>query len=117
MAICSGLHVTPAVPNIPGIENLVAQSPPVLSSLVATPPILPTLAKAGEQPVTLPSALHIPAKEGVRIIHSSQYKNRAEFNGRRVMILGMGETGMDLCYEAIKSTASEGKQTHSCATV
>ncbi|ORY62871.1 hypothetical protein BCR35DRAFT_322448 [Leucosporidium creatinivorum] len=46
-------------------------------------------------------------KEGVRVIHSSQYKRRSEFEGRRVLILGIGETSMDLSYEAIQGGAKE----------
>lgn len=81
VVICSGLHVTPAVPNIEGINHLVPQDSPVLSSLVSTPP--------GETGIV--------AKEGVRVIHSSQYKRQAEFEGRHVLILGIGETGVSSC--------------------
>lgn len=63
-------------------------------------------------------------KAGTRVIHSSQYKKREEFKGRKVVILGVshyvvlvrvetdegkqiGETSMDLSYEAIKGGAEE----------
>lgn len=46
-------------------------------------------------------------KEGTRVIHSSQYKKREEFKDRRVLILGIGETSMDLSYEAIQGGAKE----------
>ncbi|KAJ6606461.1 hypothetical protein DFH09DRAFT_1120303 [Mycena vulgaris] len=39
--------------------------------------------------------------------HSTEYKSRAQLAGRRVMILGTGETGMDLAYEAAKAGAKE----------
>lgn len=78
VVICSGLHVTPAVPHIEGINHLAPQDSPILSSLVSTPP--------GETGIV--------AKEGVRVIHSSQYKRQAEFSGRHVMILGIGETSV-----------------------
>ena len=65
VAICSGLHVTPAVPNLPGAE-VVPES-----------------------------------------FHSSQYDGRAQVAGKRVMILGCGETGMDLAYESCKAGASQ----------
>lgn len=65
VAICSGLHVTPAWPEIPGIEN-------------------------------------IPES-----FHSSAYKGREQLIGKRVMILGCGETAMDLAYEACKAGAKE----------
>lgn len=60
VAICSGLHVTPNIPHIPGIESL------------------PT------------------------VIHSSQFKTRSQFGkGQDVMIVGSGETGMDIAHLAI----------------
>jgi len=65
VAICSGLHVTPAIPKLPGIE-------------------------------AIPEA-----------IHSSVYKERAQLTGKSVMILGCGETGMDLAYESCKAGARE----------
>jgi dimethylaniline monooxygenase (N-oxide forming) len=65
VAICSGLHVTPAWPQIPGVEYI-------------------------------PEALH-----------SSVYKGRDQLVGKRVMILGCGETGMDLAYESCKAGAKE----------
>jgi dimethylaniline monooxygenase (N-oxide forming) len=39
--------------------------------------------------------------------HSVEYESRAQLTGRRVMILGTGETGMDLAYEAAKAGAKE----------
>jgi dimethylaniline monooxygenase (N-oxide forming) len=39
--------------------------------------------------------------------HSVEYKSRTQLAGRRVMILGTGETGMDLAYEAAKAGAKE----------
>lgn len=41
------------------------------------------------------------------VYHSSEYKSRSQLVGRRVMILGTGETGMDLAYEAAKAPAKE----------
>ncbi|POS84139.1 hypothetical protein EPUL_005555, partial [Erysiphe pulchra] len=62
VAICSGLHVTPNIPEIPGISN-------------------------------------VPLS-----IHSSQFKHSRQFGeGKNVLILGSGETGMDIAYLAIKS--------------
>lgn len=65
VAICSGLHVTPAIPEIPGIEA-------------------------------------IPEH-----FHSSAYKGRSQLVGKKVMILGCGETSMDLAYESCKGGAKE----------
>ena len=64
IAIATGLHVTPNIPDIPGIEN-------------------------------------IPGP----VFHSSQYKQRSQLKDRNVLILGCGETGMDIAYEAIKAPA------------
>jgi dimethylaniline monooxygenase (N-oxide forming) len=69
--------VTPAVPDIPGIEH-------VLDSRQN--------ADIGITP---------------RVFHSIDYKFRSQLTGRRVMILGTGETGMDLAYEAVKAGANE----------
>lgn len=65
IAVCSGLHVTPAVPDLLGIE-------------------------------------HIP-----EAIHSSAYHGRSQLAGKRVMILGCGETAMDIAYESCKAGAEE----------
>jgi dimethylaniline monooxygenase (N-oxide forming) len=65
IAICTGLHVKPNVPNIPGIEHVKGD-----------------------------------------VFHSSQYKLRSQLTGRNVLILGCGETAMDIAYEAIKSDAT-----------
>lgn len=72
--------------------NLIPQSPPLL-----TPSTIPNS----------PPGMAVTQKEGVRIIHSSQYKHSDEFKGRKVMILGCGETSMDLSYAAIKNGATE----------
>ena len=62
IAVCSGLHVTPNLPAIPGIE-------------------------------------HVPTA-----MHSSEFKSRTQFGtGKTVMILGTGETGMDLAHLAVTS--------------
>lgn len=59
VAVCSGLHVEPNIPDIRGTE-------------------------------------HIP-----RVMHSSQFKARKQFNGcKTVMVVGCGETGADVAYLA-----------------
>ncbi|KAF2654931.1 FAD/NAD(P)-binding domain-containing protein [Lophiostoma macrostomum CBS 122681] len=65
VAICTGLHVEPNIPDISGIENI----------------------------------------EG-EVFHSSQYKLRSQLSGRNILILGCGETAMDIAYEAIKADAT-----------
>ncbi|BFZ61604.1 hypothetical protein YB2330_002676 [Saitoella coloradoensis] len=61
IAICTGLHVTPSIPSIPGIE-------------------------------------HVP-----QYFHSSHYKYRTQIANKNVLVLGCGETAMDVAYEAIKA--------------
>ena len=61
LVICSGLHVTPAIPVIRGVEHIAER------------------------------------------IHSSEYKGRKQIAGKRVLVLGCGETAMDISYEAVKS--------------
>lgn len=74
VAMCTGLHVVPAVPSIPGIEHVGASS---------------------------------STKDEKRAFHSVEYKRRDQLKGRRVMILGTGETGMDIAYESAKAGAKE----------
>ena len=80
IALCTGLNVIPSVPSIPGIENVLNRPP----------------RKEADGTTITPS-----------VYHSSKYKKRAELGGRRVMILGTGETGADLAYEAAKGGAEE----------
>ncbi|KAK5654074.1 hypothetical protein OQA88_7754 [Cercophora sp. LCS_1] len=62
VAVCSGLHVTPNMPKISGIENV---------------------------PV---------------VLHSSEFKTKSQFGvDKTVLILGTGETGMDVAYMAVNS--------------
>jgi len=70
LAICSGLHVEPAVPEIDGVEA-------------------------------------IPER-----LHSSQYKRRDQLAGKRVLVLGSGETGHDIAYEAVQAGAKEVVMSH-----
>lgn len=69
--------MTPAIPDIPGIEDVLA--PRQNADIGITP----------------------------RVFHSIDYKFRTQLTGRRVMILGTGETGMDLAYEAVKAGAKQ----------
>ncbi|WWC63622.1 uncharacterized protein I303_106227 [Kwoniella dejecticola CBS 10117] len=63
--ITTGLHVTPNIPSIPGLN-------------------------------TEPKSPNAP-----EWIHSSSYKSRSQLEGKEVLILGAGETGMDVAYESI----------------
>ncbi|KAF7353585.1 FAD/NAD-P-binding domain-containing protein [Mycena venus] len=77
VALCTGLHVIPAIPAVPGIEHV------------------------------LNAENHVESGVTPAAFHSVEYKSRAQLVGRRVMILGTGETGMDLAYEAAKAGAKE----------
>ncbi|KAJ7261292.1 FAD/NAD(P)-binding domain-containing protein [Mycena haematopus] len=76
IALCTGLHVIPSIPTVPGIEHV----------------LNPENHASGTSP---------------SVYHSVEYKSRAQLAGRRIMILGTGETGMDLAYEAAKAGAKE----------
>ncbi|KAF9456454.1 FAD/NAD-P-binding domain-containing protein [Collybia nuda] len=73
IAICTGLHVIPHIPSIPGLEHV----------------------------------SHLNMKDPPAVFHSHHYKSRQQLEGQYVMILGTGETGMDIAYEAVKAGAKE----------
>lgn len=79
VAVCSGLHVVPSWPSIPGIDHVLHPKP-----AAADADVLPR-----------------------QVYHSSEYKDRSQLAGRRVMVLGTGETGHDLAYEAVHAGATE----------
>lgn len=58
--VCTGLHLSPLIPRVPGLENF-----------------------------------------GGEVIHSVDYKSRAQIEGKNLLIVGSGETGMDICYHAV----------------
>lgn len=71
IAICSGLHVTPNIPFLAGIEN-------------------------------------VPQH-----LHSSQFKSKSQFGiDKTVLILGSGETAMDLGYMAVNSPTKRVPMSH-----
>ena len=61
VCVCSGLHETPYVPHIDGLDGFSGT-----------------------------------------VLHSSDYKDKSLFAGKRVLIVGCGETGMDLAYRAVQ---------------
>lgn len=77
IALCAGLHVTPSIPTISGIENVLTARNNANTEIVP------------------------------EIFHSHAYKSRSQLTGKRVLILGTGETGMDLAYESVKAGARE----------
>lgn len=98
LCVCSGLHVTPALPDVPGLPKTiegdqVVEKPMGSEEMVAS---------------RIPEPIQ-HAKDASEIVtmHSSQYKDRSLYRGKRVMVLGTGETGMDMAYEAVKAGAKE----------
>jgi dimethylaniline monooxygenase (N-oxide forming) len=66
--------------------------------------------------VAVCSGLHnvpyIPTIKGLEnfqgeILHSSQYKERSVFKGKKVLIVGCGETAMDLAYRAVITSTKQ----------
>lgn len=56
---------------------------------------------------TIPGMEEFKNLPGKTVKHSSEHKTRGSLKGKKVMILGTGETGMDLAYESIKAGAKE----------
>ncbi|KAG5179313.1 hypothetical protein JKP88DRAFT_327142 [Tribonema minus] len=56
----------------------------------------------------VPRVLRIAGLESFTgtIMHSSEYKERSIFAGKRVLVVGTGETGLDLAYRAVLSASS-----------
>ena len=98
LCVCSGLHVTPAIPNIPGLP------PTIEGDQIVTAPMgsAETVASRIPEPIH-----HAASASEIVTLHSSQFKDRSLYRGKRVMILGTGETGMDMAYEAVKAGAKE----------
>ncbi|EPQ50184.1 dimethylaniline monooxygenase, partial [Gloeophyllum trabeum ATCC 11539] len=71
LAICTGLHIVPHVPGIPGGDNALKNNPEA------------------------------------KLFHSSEYKSRDQLRGKKILIFGTGETGMDIAYESAKAGAKE----------
>jgi len=82
VVMCTGLHVVPSIPVIPGIQHVLQPNG--------------TESPHPQEPNPQPA-----------VFHSVSYQNRDQLTGRRVMILGTGETGMDLAYESAKAGAKE----------
>ncbi|CBQ70108.1 related to flavin-containing monooxygenase [Sporisorium reilianum SRZ2] len=98
LCVCSGLHVTPALPSIPGLP------PTIQGDQVVTEPMgsVETVASRIPEPIQ-----HAANASEIVTLHSSQFKDRSLYRGKRVMVLGTGETGMDMAYEAVKAGAKE----------
>lgn len=76
--------------------------------------------KIHAQRVVVTTGLHvlpnIPQIEGLTLnptdrtpewIHSSSYKSREQLKGKKVLVLGCGETGMDVGYESVLAPAEK----------
>lgn len=98
LCVCSGLHVTPALPNIPGLPPTMQGDQKVTNPMRAQE----TLASRIPEPIE-----HAKDASEILTLHSSQFKDRSLYRGKRVMVLGTGETGMDMAYEAVKAGAHQ----------
>lgn len=67
------------LPNIPSIDGLTANLPTHTAAAAATP----------------------------KWIHSSSYTSRDQLKGKKVLVLGCGETGMDVGYESVLAPADK----------
>lgn len=106
LALCTGLHVEASVPEIPGFPPLVQGD--VYSDRLTKKS---DTAKGNVDEVSNDSA---PSQDNLsgpqsRILslHSSQFKDPKIFKDQRVLIMGTGETGMDMGYLAVKNGAKE----------
>ena len=99
LCLCSGLHVQPAVPNIPGMPPLMEGDQKVTPDTQAEP--------EEQQQQNRKSDPANRSASDILALHSSQFKDRSLFKGKSVMILGTGETGMDMAYEAVKAGAKQ----------
>lgn len=89
VSLCTGLHVTPSYPEIPGL------APPLKERQNA------------EKKEAVEGVKLTEAQSKVMTLHSSDYKSPSIYKGKRVLLLGTGETGMDMAYEAVKAGAEE----------
>ena len=57
----------------------------------------------------IPRSPQIPGLEHFKgtVLHSSEYKDRKMLKGKRVAVVGCGETGLDLTYRAVIAPAKE----------
>ena len=56
---------------------------------------------------SIPGLTSSPTPASPQWIHSSSYKARAQLKGKNVLVLGCGETGMDVAYESVLSPAKK----------
>ena len=54
----------------------------------------------------IPRSPHVPGLGKFRglVMHSANYRERKIFEGKRVLIVGCGETGLDLAYRAVTAS-------------
>ncbi|WP_164125997.1 NAD(P)-binding domain-containing protein, partial [Stenotrophomonas maltophilia] len=55
--------------------------------------------------LTDPELPQIPGSFSGELMHSKTYKNAAIFDGKRVLIVGMGNTGCDIAVDAVHRAA------------
>lgn len=107
LALCTGLHVEASVPEIPGFPPLLQGD--VYSDRLAAKKIDTAKKDVGEvKDDSAPSQDNLSgAQARILSLHSSQFKDPQIFKDQRVLIMGTGETGMDMGYLAVKNGAKE----------
>jgi len=93
LSICSGLHVTPAVFEIPGLPSPLTTKEEVNERAAAIEE-----EKKSRTSTSSPSILSL---------HSCAYSSPSIFKDKSVLILGTGETGMDLSFFSVKGLAKQ----------
>lgn len=56
---------------------------------------------------SIPGLTSSPTSNSPQWIHSSSYKSRSQVKGKKVLVLGCGETGMDVAYESVLANAAK----------
>lgn len=101
ISICSGLHVEPSVFDIPGLSKPLTSKKEVLERA-------DSIAEAEEKRVEEEKGQSLsPSQSRILSLHSSAYSSPAILKDKSVLIMGTGETGMDLSYLAVKGGARQ----------
>eukprot|EP00808_Paulinella_micropora_P007032 g75307.t1 len=94
VAICSGLHNIPAVPDLSGLVEALQKGP-----------VGENLCEVQAKPRDADKTATKKAVFQGLVLHSAHYRTRSVFRGKRVLIVGCGETGMDISYRAVLAKA------------
>lgn len=98
VVVTTGLHV---IPNIPSIEGLTT------NSQSSTAVKHDNRQNDNEQRSSDGEKVGLKTGTSPQWIHSSSYKSRSQLSGKKVLVLGCGETGMDVAYESVLAPAEK----------